>query len=295
MHNTQYCSQIDEENDVKGERNSMQYRTLGKTGIRVSEIGYGGGRVRPEHDKKSLVNMIHYAIDCGVNYIDTAPTYGGGYSETVIGKAIADRRESCIVATKTEALDPDGIASDVEGSLKRLNTDYIDVLQFHGGWFYEGETEQILNGGGLEKYLKLKKDGIVRFIGFSADGPSGGTEQLIATGEFDMMQIHYNLMYQSTCDMFSKRGVIPDAIKQEMGIVLMRSTTSNVFQNLIKQCFSDEMAAVDVDSFLLNYSLSNPKVNVALMSLQSNEDVDWTNAVSDDVNARLNLRAIHGR
>ena len=89
--------------------------------------------------------------------------------------------------------------------------------------------------------------------------------------------------------------LIPDAIKQEMGIVLMRSTTSNVFQNLIKQCFSDEMAAVDVDSFLLNYSLSNPKVNVALMSLQSNEDVDWTNAVSDDVNARLNLRAIHGR
>ena len=83
----------------------MQYRTLGKTGLRVSEIGYGGGRVRPEHDEKSLVNMIHYAIDCGVNYIDTAPNYGGGYSETVIGKAITDRRDTCIVATKTEAFD----------------------------------------------------------------------------------------------------------------------------------------------------------------------------------------------
>lgn len=273
----------------------MQYRTLGKTGLRVSEIGYGGGRVRPEHDINALVNMIHYAIDRGVNYIDTAPTYGGGISETVIGKAISDRRDSCILATKTEALDPDGITSDVEGSLKRLDTDYIDVLQFHGGWFYEGETDQILNGGGLEKYLKLKKDGKVRYIGFSADGPSGGTEQLIATGEFDMIQIHYNLMYQSTCDMFSKRGIIPDAVKQEMGIVLMRSTTSNVFQNLVKHCFAKEMAEVDVDSFLLNYSLSNPKVNVALMSLQSNGDVDWTNAVSDDVKARLNLRAIHGR
>ena len=98
----------------------MQYRTLGKTGLSVSEIGYGGGRVRPEHDEKSLVNMIHYAIDQGVNYIDTAPTYGGGYSETVIGKAIADRRGACIVATKTEALDPDGIADDLQGSLQRL-------------------------------------------------------------------------------------------------------------------------------------------------------------------------------
>ena len=273
----------------------MQYRTLGKTGLSVSEIGYGGGRVRPEHDVNSLVNMIHYAIDCGVNFIDTAPNYGGGHSETVIGKGIAGRRAACIVATKTEAYDPDGIASDVEGSLKRLGTDYIDVLQFHGGWFYEKETEQILNGGGLEKYLKLKEEGKVRFIGFSADGPSGGAEQLIATGELDMMQIHYNLMYQSTCDTFGRRGVIPDAVAQDMGIVLMRSTTSNVFQNLMQQCFPNEMADVDVDSFLLNYSLSNPMVNVALMSLQSTDDVDWTNAVSDDVDARLDIRAIHGR
>ncbi len=273
----------------------MQYRALGRTRLRVSEIGYGGGRIRHEHDINELVNMIHYAVDCCINYIDTAPTYGGGYSEKVIGKALSGRRERCIVATKTESLDPDGIVSDVEGSLKRLDTDYIDVLQFHGGWFHPGETNMILNDNGLWTYLQLKKEGKVRYIGFSADGPSGGTEQLIATNAFDMMQIHYNLMYQSTCDMFSKRGVIPDAVEHDMGIVLMRSTTSNAFQNLITQCFADEMADVDVDSFLLNYALSNLDVDVALMSLHSKEDVDWTNAVSDDVNARLDLSAIHGR
>ncbi len=278
----------------------MQYRTLGKTGLSVSEIGYGGGRVRPAHDETELVNMLHYALERGFNYLDTAPTYGGGYSETVIGKAIAGRREACIVATKTEAFDAAGIAADVAGSLQRLNTDYIDILQFHGGWFplvgamseRDSPTEQILNGGGLETYLKLKEQGTVRFIGFSADGPSGGTEQLIATGEFDMMQIHYNLMYQSTCDAFGKRGVIPDAVAKEMGIVLMRSTTSNAFQNLMRHCFPNEMADVDVDSFLLNYSISNPMVDVALMSLQSVDDVEWTNAVSDDVGARLELQAI---
>ena len=63
----------------------------------------------------------------------------------------------------------------------------------------------------------------------------------------------------------------------------------------MKHCFPNEMANVDVDSFLLNYSISNPMVNVALMSLQSVDDVDWTNTVSDNVNARLDLRAVHGR
>ncbi len=273
----------------------MKYRILGKTGLSVSEIGYGGGRVGQEHDEAALIRMLHYAMECGLNYLDTAPDYGSGYSETIIGKAINGRRESCIVATKTEEYNPEGIVTDVEGSLQRLGTDYIDVLQFHGGWFYADDIDTILNRGGLETYLKLKADGKVRFIGFSADGPSSGTEQLIATAEFDMMQIHYNLMYQSTCDAFGGQGVIPDAVSQEMGIVLMRSTTSNAFQNLMKHCFPNEMANVDIDSFLLNYALSNPMVNVALMSLQRIDDVDWTNAVSDAVDARLDLRTVHGR
>jgi hypothetical protein len=108
-----------------------------------------------------------------------------------------------------------------------------------------------------------------------------------------MMQIHYNLMYQSTCDLFGNRGVIPDAVEQEMGIVLMRSTTSRVFPRLMRQCFPQEAQNLDLDAFLLNYVLSNPLVNVALMSLQSTADVEWTNAVSDRVEDRLDLKALH--
>ena len=112
----------------------MQYRTLGRTELRVSEIGYGGGRVRPDQDEQALIQMLHHAFDVGLNYIDTAPTYGSGLSETVIGKAIQGRKDGLILATKTEAFDPQGILADVEGSLTRLQTDVIDVLQFHGGW-----------------------------------------------------------------------------------------------------------------------------------------------------------------
>ena len=273
----------------------MQYRTLGRTQLRVSEIGYGGGRVRPDQDEQALIRMLHHAFEVGLNYIDTAPTYGNGLSETVIGRAIQGRRDGLILATKTEAFDPQGILADVEGSLTRLQTDVIDVLQFHGGWHQGDDADQILDQGGLETYQKLRDQGKIRFIGFSADGPSGGVERMVASSEFDMIQVHYNLMYQSTCDIFGNCGTIPEADAQEMGVVLMRSTTSNAFQNLMQRCFPTQMEGVDLDSFLLNYVLSNPLVDVALMSLQSLDDVEWTNAVSDDVEQRLDLRAVHGR
>lgn len=273
----------------------MQYRTLGRTRLRVSEIGYGGGRVRPDQDEQTLIQMLHHAFDMGLNYIDTAPPYGSGFSETVIGKAIQGRKDGLILATKTEAFDPQGILADVERSLIRLQTDVIDVLQFHGGWHQGHDANLILGQGGLETYQKLRDQGKIRFIGFSADGPSGGVERMVASGEFDMIQIHYNLMYQSTCDLFGNRGTIPEAEAQDMGVVLMRSTTSNAFQNLMQRCFPTQMEGIDLDGFLLNYVLSNPLVDVALMSLQNLDDVEWTNTVSDNVDQRLDLQSVHGR
>ena len=273
----------------------MQYRTLGRTGLRVSEVGYGGGRVNPNQDRRALVKMLHAAFGAGLNYLDTAPDYGRGFSEDIIGEAVKGRRDECIIATKTEAFNPEGVMADVDGSLKRLGVDVIDVLQFHGGWFSEEETRQVLDDGGLETYQRIQDQGKVRFLGFSADGPSAGVERMIATGEFDVLQIHYNLMYQSTCDAFGNRGVIPDAKRQEMGIVLMRSTTSGAFPKLMRHCFVKEMEGVDLDRFLLNFVLSNPMVDSALMSLQSVEDVTWTNTVSDDVDGRLDLREIYSR
>ena len=269
----------------------MQYRKLGKTGLSVSEIGYGGGRIKKDQGRKELIDLIHKALDQGINYIDTAPTYGDGFSETTIGEAIKGR--SCIVATKTKAYNANNVTASVESSLKRLKVETIDVLQFHGGWFDSKETEEIFNRGGLETYLKLKESGKVRYLGFSADGPSSGVDRLITSGEFDMMQIHYNLMYQSTCDLFSNRGVIPDAHKHEMGIVLMRSTTSHAFTKLMRQCFPEQTKTLELNTFLLNYVLSNPLVDVALMSLQSIEDVEWTNTVSDRISDRLDLQAFH--
>ena len=273
----------------------MKYRILGRTGLNASEIGYGGGRIRSGQDPQVVIEILHQAFDVGLNFIDTAPTYGEGTSETIIGKAISGKRDQLIITTKTEDYDPKGIVSSVEESLKRLNTDIIDILQFHGGWFTSSEASQVLDQGGLETYKKLKNQGKIRFIGFSADRPATGGVLLISTDEFDIMQIHYNLMYQSTCDSFATRGVIADAERQEIGIILMRSTTSQSFQRLMHHSFPGQIAEAEIDSFLLNYVLSNPLVDVALMSLQSSNDIIWTNAVSDATDTRIDLQKIHGR
>jgi predicted aldo/keto reductase-like oxidoreductase len=273
----------------------MQYRILGKTGLRVSEVGYGGGRVRPNQDQPELIKAIQRMIDAGINYFDTAPTYGSGTSEIILGNVIKPQRDKCLIATKTEAYDPEGIIKDLEGSLKRLQTDFIDILQFHGGWFLGNEADEILNRGGLETYKRLKAEGKVRFIGFSADGPSTGVSKLIATGEFDMFQVHYNLMYQNTYDGFSRRGIIADAKSQSMGIVTMRSTTSGAFQKLMRTCFPGWIPEADIEAFLLNYTLSNPLVDVALMSIQSMEEVEKLNKISDNTSARIDIREVHRR
>jgi predicted aldo/keto reductase-like oxidoreductase len=84
----------------------------------------------------------------------------------------------------------------VEASLCRLQVEVIDVIQFHDGWYHPEQVEQILERDGLEAFQRLKQEGKVRFIGFTAEGPSAGVEELIATGAFDTMQIRYNLMFQ---------------------------------------------------------------------------------------------------
>src|SRR5918997_3630950 len=124
-------------------RSPMKYRTLGRTGLKVSPLCLGtmmfGGWGNPDHDDSGAI--IHAAIDGGVNFIDTADVYSGGESEEILGKAIAGRRDDLVIATKFHApmgSDPNRAGNSrrwimraVEDSLRRLGTDYIDLYQVH--------------------------------------------------------------------------------------------------------------------------------------------------------------------
>jgi aryl-alcohol dehydrogenase-like predicted oxidoreductase len=283
----------------------MQYRALGRTGLEVSEVGFGGAQagianyvepwdVRGAAEQHSVQDALERAIDLGLNYVDTAPAYGDGLSETVLGPVVARHRSSLVVATKVTHREPAAIAASVEGSLRRLRTDVIDVLQFHGGWYPDEDVRAILDRGGAEALARLRDDGKVRFTGFTAEGPSGGVSRLIASGLFDVMQVRYNLMYQHTCDHVNREGVMREADARGMGILTMRTLTSGTFQRLAALALP-ELAGVDLDALLLSYVLSNPLVDVALVGMRRAREAERCAAVSDDVARRIDLEALHDR
>jgi aryl-alcohol dehydrogenase-like predicted oxidoreductase len=238
------------------------------------------------------VRAIRRGLDLGLNYLDTAPGYGAGLGEEIFGEGIAGRRDEVVLATKTGARDPAGITASVEESLRRLGTDRVDVLQFHGGWYPAEDVEKILRQGGLETYQQLREQGKVRFLGFTAEGPSGGVSELIASGAFDVMQCRYNLMFQHPCDFINEAGIIREAKAHLMGVVTMRTLTSGDFQRIILQSFPQAAAGLDLNRFLLNFVLSNPLVDVALVGMRRPEEVEANNTLSDDVSARLDLKEI---
>ncbi len=285
----------------------MQYRILGRTGLKVSEVGLGGapfgiknymGTWDPYGDdaQEIVTSVIERALELGYNYIDTAPGYGEGRSEEMIGKALKGKRKGIVIATKvtTGMWKPDEIKKSVESSLKRLQTDTIDILQFHGGWYNKEQADMIFNQGGLETFLSLKQEGIVRFIGFTAEGPTGEAEKLIETGAFDAMQIRFNIMYGHPSDWINDTGIIRKADAQDMGIIVMRPMTSGIFQKLLTGSFP-EIQAEDAGKLLLNYVLSDSHIDVALIGMRDPAFVDINNSISDDISSRLNMKELYNR
>jgi aryl-alcohol dehydrogenase-like predicted oxidoreductase len=285
----------------------MQYRTLGRTGLEVSEVGVGGAQFGltnymgkwdafSDEAQRATTDTIHRALELGYNYFDTAPGYGDGRSEEMVGVALKGHRDEVVIATKVSGghWTPDEIRDSVEASLRRLQTDVIDVIQFHGGWYHREQVDAIQRKGGLDAFLELKEQGKVRFLGFTCEGPSAGVEELIATGAFDVMQTRYNLMYQHPSDWHNNEGIIRQADAQGMGIVLMRPLTSGVFQRLMAQTFP-QIDVLDVGKLLLNYVLSDPYVDVALIGMREPRFVDLNNAISDDVDSRIDLAELHER
>jgi aryl-alcohol dehydrogenase-like predicted oxidoreductase len=194
----------------------MNERRLGRTGLSVSEIGYGawgigGSQWLGAEDQESL-RALNRAVDLGVNFIDTALAYGRGHSEQLVGKVVSERSERIVVASKIPpknltwpapaGLDPDEVfpAEHVrkctERSLSNLGMDAIDVMQFHV-W----SDEWVGRGSWLEAIGALKDEGKIRFFGVSInDRQPANAIELIETGVVDTVQVIYNVFEQSPED-----------------------------------------------------------------------------------------------
>ena len=150
----------------------MQYGVLGATGLQVSKIGFGAAPLGDEYgtaDEAEMQRAIHFAIDHGINFFDTAAYYGRGLSETRLGEALQGRRHQVIVATKCARYDVDGfdfsaagVRRSVDTSLHRLRTDYVDIMHVHDVEF--GCKRQIVEET-IPTLRKIQQQGKARFIG----------------------------------------------------------------------------------------------------------------------------------
>ena len=230
----------------------MQYRMLGNTGLRVSEIGFGCGNVgglmvRGSHDQQ--ISSVRHALDLGINYFDTARAYGEGQSETNLGRVLDEIGEEVILSTKIR-LEPDALqdiaaatASEVEQGLARLGRGSVDLIQLHTrlvekrepGRFAMTPDEVLGPGGVIEAFKRLRDQGRVGFFGFTGLGDVQAIHALVDSGEFHSFQAYYNLLNpsagQAVPEGFSAldyRRIIDRAAAGGMGVVVIRVLAAGV-------------------------------------------------------------------
>jgi aryl-alcohol dehydrogenase-like predicted oxidoreductase len=299
----------------------MNYRILGKTGLKVSEVGYGAwgigksGWIGASDDES--IKALHRSIDLGLNFIDTALGYGEGHSERLVGRLVKERPERIYVATKIppkseiwpaksgvsamETFPAEHVIACTEQSLKNLGLETIDIQQFHV-W----SDEWVNQGDWLEAIQKLKKEGKLRYFGVSInDSQSENAIKLIETGVVDAVQVIYNIFEQSPEDRLFPAcerhnvGVIVRVALDEGGLTgkITPDTTfeesdfrSNYFRGDRKRQVYERVQKIasDLDISLdqmaetaLRYVLSHPAVSTVIPGMRSVRNVERNCRVGD--------------
>ncbi len=257
----------------------MDTRILGRTGLEVSPIAIGGAAFtyvqesrgwNPMSDegRQVVLDTLNAALDQGINYIDTAPAYGDGYSETLVGEVMKDRRQDCVLASKVwYELDHRGVEDSVHASLKRLQTDHIDLLQIHGRMYSAAEVEHVLNGGPLETLQKLKAQGKIGHIGVTTEEALTAIP-FLEHEDIEVYQIAYNLITQSPA-----RHFLIEAAKVNAGVVTMRTMTSGIFQREAAFLAPEWSAARNLYEVALKFVLSDSRVHAGIVGMRWPEEV----------------------
>jgi len=207
--------------DPKGLPTSL----LGKTGVVIPRIAIGlGSRFLNIQALDEAIEMCNYALDNGLYYWDTAHDYvntaTGAISEERLGHIIKTRRNEIFLSTKISAREPDKAKLHLEESLKRLQTDHLDMLKIHAVESLDEVKTLCQKGGVLDLFSKMKEEGVTRFIGFSGHGNAAALKAMIDTGRFDSMLFAMN---HYTTGEERQGNLIPDAKVRKMGIMLMKT------------------------------------------------------------------------
>jgi predicted aldo/keto reductase-like oxidoreductase len=204
----------------------IPYRTLGRTGERVSIIGLGGAHIGRQADERESIRIIRTAIDSGINFMDNCWSYHGGASEIRMGKALRDGyREKVFLMTKIDGRNRTTAATQIDECLRRLQTDTMDLLQFHEMIRMSDPDRIFAPGGAMEAMLEAKEAGKTRYIGFTGHkSPDIHLRMLEAAADqgfrFDAVQMPLNVM-DAHYDSFEKR-VLPSLLEDGIGVLGMK-------------------------------------------------------------------------
>lgn len=267
---------------ISSARRMIPKQKLGETGLEATRLGYGsmglrgpntwGVRVVDDEQSDSFLNLV---LDSGINFIDTAPAYG--VAEERIGRAISHRREEFYIATKCGCdyvqhedclelkftMKPEVVKRDIETSLRRMKTDYIDLLQFHGG-----DAETLEREGLIDVVQNFKAQGLIRHIGISSKGKELG--ELLAMDVFEVFQVPYSCLApqeESTMSVIADTGA---------GIIVRGGVAhggpdAEIERPLLNQIWEesklDELVPPENTKaqFILRHTLSNPHAGTIIV------------------------------
>ena len=210
-------------------------RTLGRSGEKVSIVGLGGYHLGMQSDEQESIRIIRAGLDGGINFLDNCWDYNGGQSEIRMGKALRDGyRHKAFLMTKVDGQTKKAASQQLDESLQRLQTDHIDLLQFHEV-IRETDPERIFApGGGMEAVLEAKKQGKVRYIGFTGHKSPDIHLKMLETAfahqfTFDAVQMPLNVM-DAHYNSFEKK-VIPVLVQHGIGVLGMKPMGDKLILN----------------------------------------------------------------
>ncbi len=274
----------------------MKSVRFGRSDLMVSKLCFGCvsfGVADPAQDwdpftpegRKQSLRLISVARELGVNLFDTSPDYGDGHAEVLLGEAFRTDRDKAILATKVDygGQSPEDVTASVDSSLRRLGTDYIDIIQFHGGNYPSSSVKRIMQRGLLEALERLRSDGKVRHIGLTVADPITARD-LIESGSFDTIQMLYSLVEQAAA-----RHALKWATAQDMGITVMRPLAAGMLLPLfraIAPAWADETMIAET---CIKFLLCDERVHTINVGMRTEDELRKNVALIDGYDPAIKI------
>jgi uncharacterized protein len=279
--------------DKKGEKYKIPHRKLGKTGLDVSILSFGAGTQFLQNNDGEWEKVLEEAVEGGINLFDTAPSYnaskfwqiGDGKSldssEERLGRILPAYREKILIATKLKTRNPDEAMEELEGSLKRMKTDYVDILMIHG--ISESDNIAEIENGIYKKMVRFKESGMVKYIGFTSMQHAQHAAAVLDNLDFDVTLITMNpTKYGDFADV-----VLPVARKKNSGILAMKVMRDIVGKEATpKELLEYAWTREGVATALIGYHGSQPLAENILLAREFG-DTQFANTDREALEKRL--------